>query len=115
MSETPRKLLVDGRELALDEAGYLRDREQWNEAVATALAAADGFALGDAHWELIGFLRAHYARYQHLPTVALLARAAARELGPEKGDITYFYELFPRGPGRQLFRYAGLPKPSGCR
>jgi len=115
MSETPRSLLVDGCELALDEAGYLRDRERWSEAVATALAAADGVELGAAHWELIRFLRGHYARYRHLPSVTLLARAAARELGSEKGQISYFYELFPRGPGRQLFRYAGLPKPSGCR
>lgn len=110
-----RDLLVGGVAHALDAEGYLLGREAWNEAVAEALAAEDGVALDAPRWEMIRFLRQHYARFRHLPTVRLLARAAASELGPEKGNIAYLYELFPRGPGRQLFRYAGLPRPSGCK
>lgn len=113
MSE--RQLQVGDSIHALDAEGYLLDREAWNEAIAAALAAEDDVTLDEARWEMIHFLRQHYARFKHLPTVRLLAKAAARELGPEKGDIAYLYELFPRGPGRQLFRYAGLPRPSGCK
>ena len=29
-------------------------------------------------------------------------------------SMKYLCELFPRGPAKQAYRYAGLPKPTGC-
>ena len=107
-------LEVDGRVLETDPEGYLRELGDWNEAVAVAMARADGIELDDNHWEVIRFLRAYYDEYAIAPAIRILTRAMAKQMGREKGNTRYLYRLFPDGPAKQACRYAGLPKPTGC-
>lgn len=107
-------LEVDGRVLDTDPEGYLRDLADWNEAVAVAMARADGIELDDNHWEVIRFLRQYYDEYAIAPAIRILTRAMAKQMGREKGNTRYLYRLFPDGPAKQACRYAGLPKPTGC-
>ena len=105
---------VDGKSVAVDEEGYLENRNDWNEAIAAAMAKADDCDLTENHWEVINFLREYYEEYQIAPAVRVLTKAIGKKLGPDKGNSKYLYELFPYGPAKQACKYAGLPKPTGC-
>ena len=105
---------VKGKELTVDEEGYLVNLADWNEDVANVMASEDNLALTENHWEVINFLRDYYAEYQIAPAIRVLTKAIGKKLGPEKGNSKYLYELFPYGPAKQACRYAGLPKPTGC-
>jgi tRNA 2-thiouridine synthesizing protein E len=105
---------VNGKQLEVDEEGYLADLNQWEPEVATVMAAAEDLELTDYHFEIINFLREYYEEYQIAPAVRVLTKAVGKKLGKEKGNSKYLYELFPYGPGKQACKYAGLPKPTGC-
>jgi tRNA 2-thiouridine synthesizing protein E len=105
---------VNGKTIETDEEGYLANLNDWEPAVAEAMAKEDGVELTDAHWEVINFLREYYDEYQIAPAVRVLTKAIGKKLGKEKGNSKYLYELFPYGPGKQACNYAGLPKPTGC-
>ena len=105
---------VGGKQVELDDDGYLVDLEQWDKAVAEVFAKEDGLELTEAHWEVINFLRDYYEKYQIAPMSKILVKEIGKVLGPEKGNTKYLYELYPAGPAKQACRYAGLPKPTGC-
>ena len=104
--------LIDSIET--DHEGYLMRRDQWSQALAEELAAADGIALSEAHWEVINFLQEYYENYEIAPAIRILTKQIGKRFGKEKGNSKYLYELFPKGPAKQACRYAGLPKPTGC-
>lgn len=105
---------VAGKKIETDEEGYLVNLNDWSEAVADVFSKEDNLQLTESHWEVIKFLREYYAEYQIAPAVRVLTKAIGKQLGKEKGNSKYLYELFPYGPAKQACRYAGLPKPTGC-
>ncbi|GHE19517.1 TusE/DsrC/DsvC family sulfur relay protein [Halomonas urumqiensis] len=107
-------LRVGGNEVALDPEGYLVELSDWSPAVAECLAEQEGIALTPEHWEVIGVLRAFYARYEQAPAMRPLVKAVGRELGPEKGRSIHLMRLFPGSPAKVSARLAGLPKPANC-
>ena len=107
-------MTVNGRDLEVDEEGYLVDLSDWDKDVALELAKGEGVEMTESHWEVIDFLREYYDEYQIAPAVRVLTKAIGKKLGPEKGNSKYLYELFPYGPAKQACKIAGLPKPTGC-
>jgi tRNA 2-thiouridine synthesizing protein E len=105
---------VNGTEYETDEEGYLVNLSDWNEDIGKVLAAAENVEMTPAHWEVVNFLRDYYNEYQIAPAVRVLTKAIGKQLGPEKGNSKYLYELFPYGPAKQACKIAGLPKPTGC-
>jgi dissimilatory sulfite reductase related protein len=105
---------IDGKNVEIDEEGYLLNLADWNENLANAFATKEGVTLTPAHWEVINFLREYYAEFQIAPMIRVLTKAIGKKLGPEKGNNKYLYQLFPEGPAKQACKYAGLPKPTGC-
>ncbi len=105
---------IGGKDLPLDEDGYLTDWDLWSKEVADAFAEADGVSLTDEHWEIINFLREYYTEYQIAPAIRALVKEVKTKFGAEKGNLKYVYRLFPGGPAKQACKYAGLPKPTGC-
>lgn len=97
-----------------DKEGFLRNLEEWTPAVAEEIAAREGLALTDAHWEIIELLREFYRRYEASPANRALVKFVARELGPEKGRSVYLMALFPGSPAKLGSKIAGLPKPDNC-
>jgi TusE/DsrC/DsvC family sulfur relay protein len=105
---------VAGKQVEVDEDGYMTDLEAWNKDIATFMSKGDGLDLTESHWEIINFLRDYYQKYQIAPMIKILVKEIGKVMGPEKGNTKYLYELFPDGPAKQACRYAGLPKPTGC-
>jgi tRNA 2-thiouridine synthesizing protein E len=108
------ELMVNGRALALTEQGFLVNRLDWDEAVASRLAQHENITLTDQHWEIIWFIRSYYQQYKHLPNTRMFIKAIARTLGEDKGNSRYLHRLFPDGPLKYACKLAGLPKPPTC-
>jgi tRNA 2-thiouridine synthesizing protein E len=115
--------------MQLDDDGFLKNSADWNEALAERLAREDNFELSAEHWLLVRLAREYYSEYHVAPgmriLVALLRNhyrdqaqadtaSSAKETAPVKVDSRYLYRLFSESPGRQVCRYAGLPKPVSC-
>ena len=106
---------VNGVRYETDENGYLVNLEDWTEDVAGVLAVGEEIEMTEAHWDLVKFLRGYYEEYQIAPAVKVLTKAIANEKGMDKKEASEFlYGLFPKGPGLQACKIAGLPKPTGC-
>ncbi len=102
--------LVNGIELATDAEGYLVEPDFSDEA-ATVIAAAEGIALSEAHWEVIRYLRDEFQAHGHTPNFRNMLKGF-QAIRPD-ADSKYLYDLFPVGPATQGAKVAGLPQPYG--
>jgi len=107
-------LVVDDRIVPTTDEGFLSDRQDWNEAVARAIARNAGIELGEGHWEIVFFIRHYYQQYKHLPNARVFTKAVRKRFGPDKGNSHYLHHLFPDGPLKYACKIAGLPKPPAC-
>ncbi len=109
-----RAVEVDGREILTDSEGYLVDPATWSEGFARGEAALEGLSLGAEHWEVIRYLREHYARHGTQVAVRDMVRHFRQVWGPERGNSRYLHRLFPLGgPQKQGNRLAGLLRTKG--
>ncbi len=97
-----------GKELEIDEDGFIQDPNEWDEEVAKDLAETEGVTdMTEDHWKLVKYLRDYYLKNGIAPMV--------RKLCKETGfKLKYVYKLFPSGPAKGACKVAGLPKPTGC-
>lgn len=107
-------LYVDNREIATDGEGFLKNLDDWSEAVAQCIAEREGIQLAGDHWELILLIRRFYNTFQLSPAMRPLIKYARQELGDAKGNSLYFLSLFPGSPAKILSKIAGLPRPENC-
>jgi TusE/DsrC/DsvC family sulfur relay protein len=98
---------IDSRPVHVDQEGFLTDPGEWDEDLASALAAQIGLELGEEHWKAIRFLRQDYAARGETPTLRRVTVAGGI---PTKE----LFALFPQKPAKKLAYVAGLPKPRGC-
>ena len=99
---------------AFDKEGFLRNIDDWNEAIAAQIAGAENIELTDAHWEIIHLLRQYYAEFDDSPAMRPLVKYTALQLGADKGKSIYLMSLFPGSPAKLGSKIAGLPKPDNC-
>jgi len=94
--------------IEVDEDGFMQEPDQWNEAVAKALATTEGVQeMTEEHWKLANYLRDYYLKFGIAPMI--------RKLCKETGfSLKKVYELYPSGPAKGACKVAGLPKPTGC-
>lgn len=99
---------VAGKALERDADGHMKNRSEWNESVAAALALEEGIPqLTDRHWAVINYMRKEFDAKGDAPSI--------RKLTKESGvDTKELYALFPKGPAKKAAKIAGLPKPKGC-
>jgi tRNA 2-thiouridine synthesizing protein E len=98
---------MDGRELHVDEEGFLTEYDEWDPELANVLASNIGIELTDEHLQIIAFLRDDYRKQGETPT---LRRVTAVGGVPTKR----LFQLFPKKPAKKMAYVAGLPKPVGC-
>ncbi len=107
-------LNVNNKEILLDDVGFLKNLEDWNEDIANAFAREENIQLSEAHWEVIHLLREFYQQFEISPAMRILVKQVKQKLGDEKGKSVYLLKLFPESPARVASRIAGLPKPTNC-
>ena len=98
---------IAGREVHVDDEGFLTVYDEWDRDLAKHLAVAIGIDLTDEHWKAIDFLRDDYATQGETATlrrVATVGGIATKQL----------FTLFPKKPAKKMAYIAGLPKPVGC-
>lgn len=99
---------LGGKQMDIDEDGFIQDPDQWDEKVAASLAITEGVNdLTEEHWVVVNYLRNYYLKFGIAPMI----RKVCKET---KFDLKKIYELFPSGPAKGGCKVAGLPKPTGC-
>lgn len=98
---------LDGRQIHVNDEGFLTDPAEWNEDLAATLASQIGIQLTDAHWKAIRFLREDYERQGETATIRRVSTAGG--IG-----VKELFVLFPQKPAKKMAYIAGLPKPHGC-
>ena len=98
---------IAGKDLIVDDEGFLQQPDQWDRGVAEAMAADLEMTLTDRHWLVIDYMRNTYLETGQAPTI--------RSLGKQSGvPVKELYRLFPKGPAKLAAKLAGIPKPHGC-
>jgi tRNA 2-thiouridine synthesizing protein E len=98
---------IAGRDVHVDDEGFLTVYDEWDPDLAKQLAAQIGVDLTDAHFKVLTFLRSDYATQGETATlrrVSTLGGIPTKEL----------FALFPKKPAKKMAYIAGLPKPHGC-
>jgi len=98
---------IAGRDIHVDDEGFLTVYDEWDDDLAKQLAANIGIDLTDAHWKAIRFLREDYRAQGETPTIRRVSTVG----GIPTKDL---FTLFPSKPGKKMAYVAGLPKPHGC-
>jgi len=102
------KTTLGGKQIEIDEDGFIQDPDAWDEAVARDLAKTEAVeVMTDEHWKLVNYLREYYLEYNMAPMIRKLCKATGFKLKE-------IYDLFPSGPAKGACKVAGLPKPTGC-
>jgi len=103
------QLDFNGKQLEVNEEGFLAKPEEWNKEIAQFLAKdQEGLdSLNEDHWSVINFIREYYLEKKLAPMVRLICKTTGLKL-------RHIYELFPSGPAKGAAKLAGLPKPDGC-
>jgi len=97
-----------GKQIELDDEGYLKNTDDWNEDIAREIAREEGIGeLTDRHWAVINLMRKEYLEKGDAPSI----RRLTKESGVPTKEL---YQLFPKGPAKKAARIAGIPKPTGC-
>ena len=88
----------------VEELGFLKDFDQWNERFAHGVARNWDLPEGltEDHWKIIHYLRDYYRNAKTIPTIFETCKS-------NQISLDRFGELFPRGYRRGACRAAGLP------
>jgi tRNA 2-thiouridine synthesizing protein E len=102
------KVILGGKELEIDEDGFIQEPEKWDKAVAEDIAKTEeAFPMSDDHWKLVNYLRNYFLEFEIAPPVRMVIKQTGI-------DLKTIYKLFPGGPAKGACKVAGLPKPTGC-
>lgn len=105
---------VKGRQVLIDNEGYIQDMSEWSEDFARSLAREEGLTLNDEHWEVIYYIRDYYEEHQVQAQVRTMIKHFAKVWGAERGNNRYLHDIFPKGgPQKQGNRLAGIRRTRG--
>jgi TusE/DsrC/DsvC family sulfur relay protein len=101
-------MTIAGREVQIDDEGFMIEPSEWTDDLAEILAKNIGIdTLGDGHWKVIRFLREDFDAQGETPGL----RRITTEIGISTKEL---FQLFPKKPGKKMSYVAGVPKPKGC-
>ncbi len=98
---------LGGREVHVDDEGFLTEYGEWTEDLARVLATNIDIELTDDHLAVIRFLRDDFAEQGETATIRRVSSTGGF-------DTKRLFQLFPKKPAKKMAYVAGLPKPVGC-
>ena len=98
---------LSGRQIHVDDEGFLTEFGEWDDDLAKVLAAQVGVDLTAEHWKVIRFLRAAFKQTGEAATTRRVQIAGGIPVKEQ-------FALFPKKPAKKMAYIAGLPKPHGC-
>ena len=102
---------VNGKQIATTENGFLESLDDWDKAVAEAIAAAEGLTLAQDHWDVIEYLRDAYFNHNgEQPNNRAILKAMQDKWTGRKVDNKTLFDLYPGNPSKQAGKIAGLPE-----
>ena len=84
-----------GKEINIDDAGFLQNSSDWNEEFASETAQKFNLFLTNDHWEVIKFIRNYYTEHNRVPELRKLLKVFKTSYGNDKSSRKYIYNLFP--------------------
>lgn len=98
-------LECNGKQILVDELGYLANQDDWSEEVALALASQEGFTgLTTEQVDIIRFMREYFLKYKVFPILNQVCRIAHQ---PKSCVNEQFINP------EKAWKIAGLPKQDG--
>ena len=102
------KVTLGGKELEIDEDGFIQEPDKWDKAVAEDIAKTEeAYPMSEYHWKVVNYLRNYFLEFEIAPPVRMVIKQTGF-------DLKTIYKLFPGGPAKGACKVAGLPKPTGC-
>ena len=97
-----------GRQIDVNDEGFLTKPEQWDEELARTLAGIAGVQeMTEAHWAAVRFVRSDMVATGSSPTLHRMHKVGGL-------NIKELFALFPGKPAKKLAYIAGGPKPTAC-
>ncbi|MEI6186256.1 MAG: TusE/DsrC/DsvC family sulfur relay protein [Dehalococcoidia bacterium] len=102
------KVTLGGKELEIDEDGFIQEPDKWDKSVAEDIARTEeAYPMSEDHWKVVNYLRNYFLEFEIAPPVRMVIKQTGF-------DLKTIYKLFPGGPAKGACKVAGLPKPTGC-
>ena len=102
------KVTYGGKEIEIDEDGFIQEPEKWDKAVAEDIAKTEeAYPMSEDHWKVVNYLRNYFLEFEIAPPIRMITKQTGI-------DLKTVYKLFPGGPAKGACKVAGLPKPTGC-
>lgn len=95
--------------IEFNEAGFMRNPDDWTPEVMQVIAARENIALSDRVKELVKLCRVEYEENQTVPALRVFSKMTG---GDRKGSE--LNKLFNGGPMKKIAMLGGLPQPTGC-
>ena len=98
---------IAGREVHVNDEGFLTEYDERDETLAAELAQNIGVEMTDEHWAVIRFLRDDFKTQGETATTRRVDTVGGFPVKKQ-------FVLFPKKPAKKMAYIAGLPKPHGC-
>lgn len=92
-----------------DGDGFLVDMNEWTPDICEQMALADGIEITEEMFNHIKIAREMYEESSMVPRIKDFGKA----LGMDR-KAKGLYDVWKSGPMKQIAKYGGLPKPTGC-
>ncbi|HEY4899092.1 MAG TPA: TusE/DsrC/DsvC family sulfur relay protein [Candidatus Nanopelagicaceae bacterium] len=98
---------IAGKQINVNEEGFLTNYDEWNEEIAKELAKQIDIEMTEERWRIIQFLRTDYKTQGETATSRRVQSIGGMPVKEQ-------FALFPKKPAKKMAYIAGLPKPKGC-
>ncbi len=98
----------------VDNIGFLKNAQSWNEDWAKLKTQEIGIAWDDIDRRIVNALRSFYFEYDLSPAMRPLVKHIKTTVGEQYGSSIWLMQRYGESPARVLALLAGLPKPKNC-